>query len=111
MEKPLVPPNWLIAVDVGVAVVNVIRVLMFQAVTRFAPVVAPEVPTPTNKRSLVPSKYSNNGEQVLAGLATVVMFRLSDMAGVIFIILVAAKDRKSTRLNSSHVEISYAVFC
>src|SRR5690349_21947705 len=23
----------------------------------------------------------------------------------------AAKDRKSTRLNSSHVEISYAVFC
>src|SRR5690349_22049009 len=26
-------------------------------------------------------------------------------------ILVPAKDRKSTRLNSSHVEISYAVFC
>src|SRR5690349_24455851 len=24
---------------------------------------------------------------------------------------VTAKDRKSTRLNSSHVEISYAVFC
>src|SRR5699024_11343244 len=24
---------------------------------------------------------------------------------------VAAKDRKSTRLNSSHVSISYAVFC
>src|SRR5690349_22994108 len=24
---------------------------------------------------------------------------------------VAAEDRKSTRLNSSHVEISYAVFC
>src|SRR5690349_24228886 len=24
---------------------------------------------------------------------------------------VAARDRKSTRLNSSHVEISYAVFC
>src|SRR5690349_22131621 len=24
---------------------------------------------------------------------------------------VAASDRKSTRLNSSHVEISYAVFC
>src|SRR5690349_23993528 len=24
---------------------------------------------------------------------------------------VATKDRKSTRLNSSHVEISYAVFC
>src|SRR5438874_6332612 len=25
--------------------------------------------------------------------------------------LAAARDRKSTRLNSSHVEISYAVFC
>src|SRR5690606_40445196 len=25
--------------------------------------------------------------------------------------LVAAQDRKSTRLNSSHVKISYAVFC
>ena len=25
--------------------------------------------------------------------------------------LIAAKDRKSTRLNSSHVVISYAVFC
>src|SRR5690606_41590464 len=26
-------------------------------------------------------------------------------------IMVLAKDRKSTRLNSSHVKISYAVFC
>src|SRR5699024_11417926 len=26
-------------------------------------------------------------------------------------LLVAAQDRKSTRLNSSHVSISYAVFC
>src|SRR5215469_18192833 len=26
-------------------------------------------------------------------------------------VLVADEDRKSTRLNSSHVEISYAVFC
>src|SRR5690349_23665525 len=25
--------------------------------------------------------------------------------------VIAGKDRKSTRLNSSHVEISYAVFC
>src|SRR5690349_23720431 len=27
------------------------------------------------------------------------------------LVRVPAKDRKSTRLNSSHVEISYAVFC
>src|SRR5699024_12692171 len=26
-------------------------------------------------------------------------------------LLIAARDRKSTRLNSSHVSISYAVFC
>src|SRR5438874_3498274 len=26
-------------------------------------------------------------------------------------LLISATDRKSTRLNSSHVEISYAVFC
>src|SRR3712207_8774895 len=30
---------------------------------------------------------------------------------VIGLVLVAAVDRKSTRLNSSHANISYAVFC
>src|SRR5690606_41251186 len=43
-------------------------------------------------------------ESVLAALmAPIVMFRQS--RGV------AEVDRKSTRLNSSHVKISYAVFC
>src|SRR5690349_23874043 len=32
-------------------------------------------------------------------------------AAVNFAALCARQDRKSTRLNSSHVEISYAVFC
>src|SRR2546430_8054271 len=32
-------------------------------------------------------------------------------AGVIFAIEAADVDRKSTRLNSSHSQISYAVFC
>src|SRR3989442_7951600 len=32
-------------------------------------------------------------------------------AGVSLAFVVPAKDRKSTRLNSSHVRISYAVFC
>src|SRR3712207_8728513 len=32
-------------------------------------------------------------------------------AGVASIVLYAALDRKSTRLNSSHANISYAVFC
>src|SRR5690349_22660943 len=30
---------------------------------------------------------------------------------VVLLVLVELRDRKSTRLNSSHVEISYAVFC
>src|SRR5438874_3935357 len=31
--------------------------------------------------------------------------------GVLLEVLLVLRDRKSTRLNSSHVEISYAVFC
>src|SRR5204863_2685036 len=31
--------------------------------------------------------------------------------GLIVVAAIVATDRKSTRLNSSHVEISYAVFC
>src|SRR5690625_5500419 len=37
---------------------------------------------------------------------------LSDYEGkVLLIVNTASEDRKSTRLNSSHVAISYAVFC
>src|SRR5690554_1384167 len=36
-----------------------------------------------------------------------ITFQTSTMAGVVLMTL----DRKSTRLNSSHVRISYAVFC
>src|SRR5690606_39435854 len=39
---------------------------------------------------------------------------LSDSSSLLFSLIafsLAAKDRKSTRLNSSHVKISYAVFC
>src|SRR5690349_22210101 len=39
-----------------------------------------------------------SGSAVLAAMASVVALR-------------RGRDRKSTRLNSSHVEISYAVFC
>src|SRR5439155_3749969 len=34
-----------------------------------------------------------------------------EMMGMQFRVIVHARDRKSTRLNSSHVAISYAVFC
>src|SRR5438874_12640436 len=42
-------------------------------------------------------------------LATLAVIPLMSVATVIF--RVRSTDRKSTRLNSSHVEISYAVFC
>src|SRR3712207_8789860 len=37
--------------------------------------------------------------------------RFSRAAQGVIIMKVAAEDRKSTRLNSSHANISYAVFC
>src|SRR5438874_5042907 len=37
--------------------------------------------------------------------------RLADDLEVLRILVGSLEDRKSTRLNSSHVEISYAVFC
>src|SRR5690349_22873806 len=36
---------------------------------------------------------------------------LAERADVLAVLREAREDRKSTRLNSSHVEISYAVFC
>src|SRR5690349_23950470 len=36
---------------------------------------------------------------------------LAGLLGIAVVGLVMTGDRKSTRLNSSHVEISYAVFC
>src|SRR5438874_9196327 len=35
----------------------------------------------------------------------------ADLDEVREVVVVRVRDRKSTRLNSSHVEISYAVFC
>src|ERR1035437_3999896 len=48
------------------------------------------------------------GEAVLAGLAG---SGFADEDGEQDLEVVAALDRKSTRLNSSHANISYAVFC
>src|SRR5690349_23792313 len=48
----------------------------------------------------------------VAGVARVV--RVVDLVGLHQLVAhaqLAGEDRKSTRLNSSHVEISYAVFC
>src|SRR5699024_948535 len=39
------------------------------------------------------------------------MHRVEDASGLAEALVTARRDRKSTRLNSSHVSISYAVFC
>src|SRR5690349_23389096 len=43
--------------------------------------------------------------------AEIVSVRRVTRAGPVVISAITGRDRKSTRLNSSHVEISYAVFC
>src|SRR5688572_32456052 len=61
------------------------------------------------------SRYFQEVQQVAAGIDTAVVNRMielfvstRDNGGRLFILGV---DRKSTRLNSSHSQISYAVFC
>src|SRR3712207_8594419 len=48
-------------------------------------------------------------ERVAGVAAGVVALRLR--APILVVVAIAAVDRKSTRLNSSHANISYAVFC
>src|SRR5690242_21417090 len=50
-------------------------------------------------------------EQVLVNLITNAAQALCDTAGETKPRIVIRLDRKSTRLNSSHMSISYAVFC
>src|SRR2546430_10509081 len=49
--------------------------------------------------------------QGLMAVALVIFARWSPLRCVIAALLFGAADRKSTRLNSSHSQISYAVFC
>src|SRR5690625_1095039 len=58
------------------------------------------------KRTSVLNKFKNGRVEVL--VATDVAARGLDISGVTHVYNL---DRKSTRLNSSHVAISYAVFC
>src|SRR5438874_3786286 len=58
--------------------------------------------------------YTTLFRSLRAGLCRVVLLnRLENrrLGGDDRLDVVAGQDRKSTRLNSSHVEISYAVFC
>src|SRR5690606_39757596 len=42
---------------------------------------------------------------------SLILMNLWAVGGTMIIYLAGLQDRKSTRLNSSHVKISYAVFC
>src|SRR5690606_41843496 len=48
---------------------------------------------------------------IFDGLVLFLLFQLIDYPLENLIVVLSALDRKSTRLNSSHVKISYAVFC
>src|SRR5918993_822799 len=61
--------------------------------------------------SLVQDKsFSLWSLKLLSCAGTVQVIKPSSLAGLLFSRLLAS-DRKSTRLNSSHANISYAVFC
>src|SRR5690349_23401968 len=47
----------------------------------------------------------------LIGLVVLVLLAIQGFCATLYNALSHGEDRKSTRLNSSHVEISYAVFC
>src|SRR5690606_42038755 len=51
--------------------------------------------------------HAHGGADQCTGLEGVQLFQRGDVQRT----AIAALDRKSTRLNSSHVKISYAVFC
>ena len=89
MVKAVVPPSSLVAVAVGVAAFETIRLVMFHIVTRLAPVVAPAAPVPTKSRSVVPSKNSKRGEHVPWGLPPPFMFLSFDIAGTGFSVSLA----------------------
>src|SRR2546422_5309846 len=67
-------------------------------------------PYTTLFRSLVQQLLPGNLRVPVSWLSVVVAFLVSSLTGIFFGFL-PAKDRKSTRLNSSHGYISYAVFC
>src|SRR5690554_7189727 len=48
---------------------------------------------------------------VLEALIMIIKYSQFDLAGNLYYPVAIIVDRKSTRLNSSHVRISYAVFC
>src|SRR5699024_12103164 len=77
----------------------------------------------TNSTTVTPSLYANvSGKETIPELGRIDLGELDNNMDVMIkspalktaselLVGKAAVDRKSTRLNSSHVSISYAVFC
>src|SRR6266498_2263431 len=59
----------------------------------------------------IPIVMLGNGDPVRYGLVSNLARPEGNVTGLSFLVNEVSIDRKSTRLNSSHVRISYAVFC
>src|SRR3712207_7220929 len=64
----------------------------------------------SNHTSRAPDQEFRPGEGLFLGLGVNIKFP-SDFRGSPYSVIACGVDRKSTRLNSSHANISYAVFC
>src|SRR2546430_12637010 len=60
---------------------------------------------------LGPERVVDREDLVVLDEAANLLDRLRGVVGVVLVLVLDAPDRKSTRLNSSHSQISYAVFC
>src|SRR5262245_62380059 len=72
------------------------------------PILAPPVSGP---RRTSPHDGNRSEEMLAANLEPAHKVVNESAASDRFLALICAEDRKSTRLNSSHLGISYAVFC
>src|SRR3989442_4535783 len=95
----------LILIGIGVVVIVVVVFIIIQTIGRLLRKVGP------NQALIV---YGAGGTKVITGGSHFVLplyQRAQDFSLELMSFDVAPPDRKSTRLNSSHVRISYAVFC
>src|SRR5690606_41647836 len=70
----------------------------------------PDVSPATQWRGHIRLGLQGRGGGLLGGAAAALMTDAFGLAGTLVLLAAALLDRKSTRLNSSHVKISYAVF-
>src|SRR5699024_11363120 len=86
---------------------NVIRQLNFQKPTEIQQKIMPSI---LKGESVIGQSQTGSGK-THAYLLPLFQKMKTERQEVQFVITAPTRDRKSTRLNSSHVSISYAVFC